>query len=188
MGCERTESERGYGHGCGKSDCLCEVLRYIKRIQKTSPAADCVECENDCLLAPLGSLSPARTPINTRVFSLFTKKGEYFKAFYKLPTNTQSARRGGSGGGNTPSNPFSCFSIFFRVQKVTDSCCATIQVLKPVLPAGKSLFSPCGNLNCDALDQIIEFEATGVCLTIDLDCFCGIQCILDTNIDLCPPS
>ena len=79
----------------------------------------------------------------------------------------------------------SCFSVFFRVQNVFDNCCATLQVLEPLDRRGKrvDLFKH-GKLDFDAICEVERFEATGSCVTVDLKCFCGIQCVKDVFIDL----
>ncbi len=67
-----------------KIDCVCEVVRFIKRLQDAGTDDDCVECETDCFMAPLGSISsPARHRVNTRVFMLLTENGDPFKAMFR---------------------------------------------------------------------------------------------------------
>ena len=80
--------------GCGRNDdvgeerrndnCICEVVRAIKRVQDIREDLDCDDCRTDCFLTPLGSLvSPARQRANTRVFMLLDEKGNPFKAMFK---------------------------------------------------------------------------------------------------------
>jgi len=78
----------------------------------------------------------------------------------------------------------SCFSVFFRVQNVFDNCCATLQVLEPLDRRGRKvdLFKN-GKLDYDAICEVERFDATGSCVTVDLKCFCGIQCVKDVFID-----
>ena len=47
-------------------------------------------------------------------------------------------------------------TIFFRVTDIDQNCCATLELLK-------------GNFD--------ELERTGMCITVDLSCFCAIQCL-----------
>ena len=55
-------------------NCICEVVRAIKRIQDIREDLDCDDCRTDCFLTPLGSLvSPTRQRANTRVFTLIDK-------------------------------------------------------------------------------------------------------------------
>lgn len=55
-------------------------------------------------------------------------------------------------------------SKFLRVENV-ENCCALIRVLK--------CFEENGNL---------RFRATDSCITVDLSCFCAIQCLEDTHV------
>ena len=55
-------------------------------------------------------MSPTANRLNTRIFKLYHKNGETFKAHIK-------------------GCPWK--SPFFRVKEVFDNCCATLQVLKP---------------------------------------------------------
>ena len=169
MGCGKIDKVEGkHDH-----DCICEVVRYIKRVQDLSDNNDdCNECGNDCFMAPLGSVSPSRANVNTRAFMLVDKHGKPFKALYK--------RAFGPG----------CHygeSVFFRVQSIFDGCCATLQVLEPRNGNDPvDLFDCDGNLIVGNLCNIDRFRRTETCITVDLDCFCGIQCFLDTFVDLCP--
>ncbi|WP_438316339.1 CotY/CotZ family spore coat protein [Sporosarcina sp. FA9] len=182
--------------GCGRNDdivdnrgkcnthCICEVVRAIRRIQDIRDDVDCDDCKTDCFITPLGSLvSPTRNRANTRVFMLLTKDGTPFKAMFKksrrrrnedVSTTTDSVQRDSDN----------CFSVFFRVQNVFDNCCATLQVLEPQDARGRrvNLFTH-GKLDYDAICRVERFEATGSCVTVDLTCFCGIQCVKDVFIE-----
>ncbi|WP_147056358.1 CotY/CotZ family spore coat protein [Sporosarcina luteola] len=181
MGCGRNEDVRTEKR---QDNCICEVVRAIKRVQDIREDVDCDDCRTDCFLTPLGSLvSPTRQRANTRVFMLLDEKGNPFKAMFKR------TRRFADTTDNTTSEQgrrdcATCFSIFFRVQNVFDTCCATIQVLEPRDARGKrvDLFKG-GKLDLDAVCEVERFEATGTCLTVDLSCFCGIQCVKDVYID-----
>ncbi len=172
MGCGKVENvEHNHDHNC-----ICEVVRVIKRVQDANTNNDdCVECSNDCFTAPLGTVSPGRANVNTRAFILFDKHGNPFKTFYKhSPSGAQCIKE----------------SIFFRVQSIFD-CCATLQVLEPTKVVGGKVetvdvFNQSGKLDLSKLCEITGFRRTETCITVDLDCFCAIQCFLDTFVDLCP--
>ncbi|TKH36228.1 CotY/CotZ family spore coat protein, partial [Bacillus cereus] len=76
----------------------------------------------------------------------------------------------------------SCRSPIFRVESVDDDSCAVLRVLTVVL--GDSSPVPPDN------DPICTFLAvpnarlvsTNTCLTVDLSCFCAIQCLRDVSI------
>ncbi|WP_445486713.1 CotY/CotZ family spore coat protein [Niallia sp. 03133] len=163
--------------GCGKKDdihgtssCVCEVVRAIKDIQDN--AEDNCECEANCFSEPLGSIvSPARREkADTRVFVLKTADGSPFHAFFR-------------------GDDCACVSIFFRVEDVFDNCCAVLRVLAPV----KRTSSGQETLNivedcCIDLKKVCAVDAfrrTSDCITVDLKCFCAVQCIADVDLDIC---
>ncbi|TDL35299.1 spore coat protein CotZ [Jeotgalibacillus sp. S-D1] len=164
---------------CGKNDsvrdfesCVCEVVRAIKDIQDAE--VECPPCLTSCFLEPLGDLtSPSRRhPADTRVFVLKTKDGSPFHAFFH-------ENHGKEHG---------CISIYFRVEDIFDNCCATLRVLKPVDKERDTvnLFTDCGSkLNLSKLCKVDYFEATDSCITVDLKCFCAVQCIKDVYLDIC---
>ena len=39
-----------------------------------------------------------------------------------------------------------------------------------------------GKLDFDEICRVERFEATGSCITVDLKCFCAVQCIEDVRI------
>lgn len=162
--------------GCGKkgdvlgskgSSCVCEVVRAIKDIQDA--AEDVCECPTNCFQEPLGSLiKPGkRQRADTRVFVLKTADGSPFHAFFR-------------------EDDCACVSIFFRVEEIFDNCCATLRVIKPVKHGGEAvdLTDDC----CIDLGKVCHvdgFEATNDCVTVDLSCFCAIQCVADVDLDIC---
>jgi hypothetical protein len=164
--------------GCGNNhddfrsgNCVCEVVRAIKDIQDNAVEDECTECSS-CFTEPLGSLvSPARRdPVDTRVFVLSDAEGNPFHAFF-------------SGENNA------CVSIFFRVEDVFDNCCATLRVLVPGRREGGN-FVPVNLISGGALDlsrvcQVERFRASNDCITVDLKCFCAVQCIADVNLGIC---
>jgi len=188
--------------GCGKKDddfrgnnsCVCEVVRAIKDIQDN--AEEVCECPSNCFLEPLGAISPStvrrHNRPDTRVFVLKTADGTPFHAFI-----TANANNHGQGKNN------SCVSIFFRVEDVFDNCCAVLRVLEPVKFSGNSqnqqdnqmqnqmqnakpvsLVKDCC-IDLNAVCDVDFFRSTNDCVTVDLKCFCAVQCIADVDLDIC---
>nr|WP_263328309.1 CotY/CotZ family spore coat protein [Neobacillus sp. Marseille-Q6967] len=169
MGCGRNNDVRS------TSNCVCDVVQAIKDLQDNAVLAD--ECEDcpSCFMEPLGSLvSPSRRDQpDTRVFMLKTADGSPFHAFF------------------TPEDG-ACVSIYFRVEDVFDNCCATLRVLIPGRREGGN-FVPVnlvsgGDRCCIDLTRVCQvnrFRASNDCITVDLKCFCAIQCIADVNLGLC---
>lgn len=171
--------------GCGKNSndaldkhrgCVCEVVRAIKDIQDTVLEEEC-ECPKNCFLEPLGSLvSPTsnRRAADTRVFVLKTADGSPFHAFFK-------------------SDDCSCVSIFFRVEDIFDNCCATLRVLRPLKNCTSGPNPQCETLDLvkgtsidlAAVCKLEGFQKTDDCITVDLSCFCAVQCITDCDLDIC---
>jgi hypothetical protein len=160
--------------GCGKrtghstSGCVCDVVRAILDIQDN--VQDDCGCGSNCFMEPLGAIRPnMKDRVNTRVFVLKNADGSPFHAFFK-------------GCGDA------CVSIYFRVEEVFDNCCATLRVLKPKGHGGHPV-DLTGDEKCcidfDKVCKVEDFEATNDCVTVDLSCFCAIQCIEDVYLDLC---
>ncbi|MFC5604618.1 CotY/CotZ family spore coat protein [Sporosarcina koreensis] len=182
MGCGRNEEVGGEVRR--HDNCICEVVRAIRRVQDIREEVDCDDCRTDCFLTPLGSLvSPARQRANTRVFMLLDEKGNPFKAMFNRRRRIEEDEER-TNSGQDRRDCATCFSIFFRVQNVFDNCCATLQVLEPLDRRGRrvDLFKD-GKLDLDEVCRVENFRATGTCVTVDLKCFCGIQCVRDVFID-----
>ncbi|MGG3469078.1 CotY/CotZ family spore coat protein [Neobacillus pocheonensis] len=156
-------------------NCVCEVVRTIKDIQDNAVSpTECSECTS-CFNEPLGTLvSPtSMEPVDTRVFVLSKADGSPFHAFF-------------SGGCDV------CVSIFFRVEEVFDNCCATLRVLVPGM-CDSGDFCPVNLLSSKSrccidlrkVCQVDQFMASNDCVTVDLKCFCAIQCIADVNLGIC---
>ncbi|MDS9470390.1 CotY/CotZ family spore coat protein [Sporosarcina pasteurii] len=172
MGCGKCEHDHKHKHH--SKGCVCEVVRAIKEIQDIGTDDDCATCSTSCFMEPLGGIvSPGRrNQFDTRVFMLLTKNGDPFKAFYR----------------DRDRHDTDCFSVFFRVEEVFDNCCATLRVLEPRKRSGEEVdLVDCTHTTID-LKKICatrRFRSTESCITVDLSCFCGVQCIDDVFLDIC---
>ena len=169
MGCGRESSS---GKGVDRNGCVCEVVRSILDIQNQAVKDDCSSCTTNCFLEPLGGISnPARSSADTRVFTLLNKDGKPFLASF-----SDKCTEG------------ICTSIYFRVEDVFDNCCATLRVLIPKDREGNviDLLTVDGTrFNFRATCEVERFEASESCITVDLDCFCAVQCIADVDLNIC---
>lgn len=169
--------------GCGREStsnapinesrgCVCEVVRAILDIQNQAVNDDCSSCTTNCFLEPLGGIvSPARTSVDTRVFTLLNKDGSPFMANF---SNGES--------------DCICTSIYFRVEDVFSDCCATLRVLIPENDGGKAvdiLNDEGTKYNFRSACSVVGFEASESCITVDLSCFCAVQCIADVDLGIC---
>lgn len=170
MGCGKPTNPIGSKH----DGCVCDVVRAILDIQEQAVQDDCAPCASNCFLEPLGGIvSPARpNNVDTRVFMLLTKDGTPFKAFF-------SSRQ---------ANRDYCTSVYFRVEDMFDHCCATLRVLEPEDRNNQTV----NLLNCDGccidmskLCDVRNWQSTGSCITVDLSCFCAVQCIADVDLGIC---
>ncbi|GEL04358.1 CotY/CotZ family spore coat protein [Rummeliibacillus sp. G93] len=193
--------------GCGREstsvspimggNCVCDVLQTILDLQVQRENNECGTCPTSCFLEPLGGLvSPSRSNADTRVFMLVTKDGTPFKAFFKNSrhhhrNSLESTSLGGMNMNNHHNQQHhnqqhhnhnqSCFSVFFRVEDIFDDCCATLRVLKP----NRNILKECGSIDFNKICEVTDFELTDSCITVDLNCFCGVQCVQDVFLDVC---
>ncbi|MFF5996964.1 CotY/CotZ family spore coat protein [Lysinibacillus sp. KU-BSD001] len=169
MGCGKHNNVGGV---TGGGNCVCEVVRAILDIQTQAVQDDCSTCTTNCFLEPLGGIvSPARSSADTRVFTLLTKTGKPFMATFA-----------------SDEYPDVCVSIYFRVEDVFDDCCATLRVLIPLdendYPV--CLLSDCGTqVSLHKVCEVSGWAASDSCITVDLSCFCAVQCIEDVNLGIC---
>lgn len=162
MGCKKKDDVQGRG-----TNCVCEVVRAIKDIQDA--AEDVCECPTNCFQDPLGSLiKPGkRQKADTRVFILKTADGSPFHAFFR-------------------EDDCACVSIFFRVEDIFDNCCATLRVIKPLDHNRDTVDLTDGCcIDLKSVCNVNRFEATDDCITVDLSCFCAIQCVADVDLGIC---
>lgn len=167
MGCGRGNNDIGEHHK--SHGCVCEVVRAILEIQNAAVEDECTRCTTNCFLEPLGGIvSPSRNNVDTRVFTLLNKDGSPFFATFKTAT------------------PGPCVSIYFRVEDVFDGCCATLRVLIPRDAAGNTVNLICdGKIDFNEVCRVSRFLASDSCVTVDLDCFCAVQCIDDVDLGIC---
>ncbi|GAB2532753.1 CotY/CotZ family spore coat protein [Gracilibacillus alcaliphilus] len=140
------------------NDCVCDVVRAIAEAQEDVDNQNCdISCHRSIKNLISGETS---TNFDTVPFILFTKKGEPFKGIGAEIVTHGNAR-------------FDCVESFiFRVNKVKD-CCATLELL--VFEDHKKT----GDTPCDQIDDESpeDLERTGICITVDLNCFCAISCL-----------
>ena len=147
-------------HGTYFNDnCVCNVVQFIHELQECTSA----NYSSDYDLPLLGP-SCKVVLANTRPFILFTKSGKPFEAYI-------------------PSTGPNCFTPIFRVESVDEDCCAVLRALI-VFTNGEP--NPTTDPVCTYLTTPqAELRATSSCVTVDLHCFCGIQCLRDASVSNC---
>lgn len=148
--------------GCGKDfdsgHCVIDVLKEIVRAQKDVVDHTCnTSCERS--INDLLGDKEKRNDLDTVPIILYSKDGKPFKGFgadRKMKDNI---------------GPIVA-SFIFRVKKVDDEGCATLELLL-------AHEQPCGyNDLKDPTDQKSKnLKTTGICITVDLHCFCHVTCL-----------
>ncbi|MFD1038231.1 CotY/CotZ family spore coat protein [Virgibacillus byunsanensis] len=176
MGCS-SKNVAGASGGKTKSkneNCVCDVVRDIidAQDQVTNNDNCCsTSCERsiDQLLSP--TTNGNGNGATTIPFILYCK-GDCLPFIASGVFQDELGR-----SGNTF---FGCFETpIFRAKKFVDEdeCCVKLELLVAVTEGGA--FVEEGDRVCDFFpgNSRRDFLATGICLTVDLDCFCAIQCI-----------
>ncbi|HLR61656.1 MAG TPA: CotY/CotZ family spore coat protein [Lentibacillus sp.] len=148
--------------GCGKDfhsgNCVCDILREITEAQN-----DVIEncCSTSCeqSISDLLGDNEAGNGLDTVPVILYCK--DSCKPFLGFGANPDDV-------GEMTS------SFFFRVKRVDDDCCAVVELLR----------DPNDDDNCpeNPVDQDTKpLCATGICITVDLNCFCHVTCLPAVN-------
>jgi len=176
------------GYSGGYNDCVKDVVKQILDAQRKASEDDVHSCATSCersiddLLSPHHHHRPHR--YNTIPFMLISK--DCNKPFVGSGFTSRRGRRG------ERRDHFRCIeSPIFKVkgfQRGSDNC-VTLELLEPIYRRGgdgedfgdghHDHHSGCDCSICKGFGgrDIANFCYTGVCITVDLDCFCGISCL-----------
>lgn len=149
------------GHG---EQCICELVRRIAQAQDEAIYEQQIQDSENPFLTKL--ICPPR--VNTIPFMLVCKGTcDFFigKGVFKDPKSMF----------------FECFKTpFFRVNKFDHhGCCVQLELLQGQT---KDCTLPASSKDDDITSflgygKISKFIRTGICITVDLSCFCGIECL-----------
>ncbi|ASK60786.1 spore coat protein [Virgibacillus phasianinus] len=167
---------------CGKDfetgNCVCDILKEIADAQN-----DVVEncCDTSCerSISDLLGDTDNGNGLDTVPVLLYCKGDcEPFKGFGVHPDDM----------GNVVS------SFFFRVKRVDDDCCATLELLRSEEEHhhhhhhhdhdNEGEWDRRGNCcdpECPADQDTENLRTTGICITANLDCFCIVTCLPAIN-------
>ncbi|MFD1019436.1 CotY/CotZ family spore coat protein [Thalassobacillus hwangdonensis] len=160
---------------CGKrrEDCICDVVSDIIDAQDDVVEKHCdTSCETS--IQELVSPSTANGGNTTVPFILYCENCKPF-----IASGVVQTPRGGSGG-------FAYECVETPVLKAKhfvegSDCCVKVELLLPVNNGGNQPKPSDKNISdvCRFFPgrSIANFEATGICIIIDLNCFCGITCL-----------
>jgi spore coat protein Z len=191
MGCNSCNNRGNTGEDFRNGDCVSDVVRGIVRAQRRAVEAEENTCFTGCDRSIEELLSPfeenrERLRHNTIPFILFNKNGG-------KPFTGVGVRR--ERDGRSDRSFFECIeSPIFRAKSFVgdNENCVRLELLKPVRDRRDGHRSSqdveserhdkhdhkCDSDLCDFLPRHTRnFRATGICITVDLDCFCGISCL-----------
>lgn len=133
--------------------CVADILKEIVSAQDNI-AGDCCDTSCERSIAELLGDTQAPTNLDTVPVLLYCKDCTPFKG-YGAPFNAIADVVG---------------SFYFRVKKVDSKNCAVLELLR----------TP-NDPEADPVSPVTQFtanlQATGICITVDLDCFCHVTCL-----------
>ncbi|MRH43407.1 spore coat protein [Aquibacillus halophilus] len=143
---------------CGtKNDsgnCVADILREIADAQTDIIENGCVTSCEQSIADLLGDTSPTANNLDTVPVLLYCKGNcEPFKGF-GIPVDDL---------GNAQA------SYYFRVKSVDEDNCAVVELLREENDEA----NPDSPVDQDTSDLMV----TGICITVDLDCFCHVTCL-----------
>ncbi|WP_077623035.1 CotY/CotZ family spore coat protein [Sediminibacillus massiliensis] len=151
--------------------CVCDVLRAIADAQDDVFDNTCdISCARSInnLLSPVG-----RSSLDTVPVILYGKDLKPFKGF------------GVDVELHNGEPKFECTESFiFRVTEVSDDddCCAVLELLDFDDNGSEHHHkkdSPCKQLDHESVEDL---SRTGICITVDLKCFCAVTCLPAVSI------
>jgi len=151
--------------GCGKDfdtgNCVADILREIVDAQEDIQEFCCdTSCERS--ISDLLGETENRKGLDTVPVILYCKDCKPFKGF-------GADKKHGKIGDIVS-------SFIFRVKSIDDDNCAVVELL---LKDGET----CGpdHMKDPSMQDTKDLEATGICMTVDVDCFCHITCLPAIN-------
>ncbi|WP_284139396.1 MULTISPECIES: CotY/CotZ family spore coat protein [unclassified Virgibacillus] len=152
------------GCGCGKDfktgQCVCDILKEIEAAQNDVVENCCTTSCEQSISDLLGETEPGNG-LDTVPIILYCKDScKPFKGFGALPNSADNS-----------TGPIKA-SFLFRVKRVDDDCCAVIELIKS---ADEN--TPCKHLDDPCKQETTNLYGTGICITVDLHCFCHVTCL-----------
>ncbi|SDR03384.1 CotY/CotZ family spore coat protein [Virgibacillus salinus] len=174
MSCNRG-SVGGVSNGDGFENCVCDVISDIIAAQDEVANNGDGCCSTSCERSIDRLLSPTTGNGNgfTTVPFILYCKGDC-KPFIGTGV-TQEPRDSGFD--------FDCVeSPILRAKKFVDDeeCCVKLELLEVVNPGGNPVSggdTVCEFFRGEGVGAARNLRASGVCITVDLDCFCAITCL-----------
>ncbi|WP_433744453.1 CotY/CotZ family spore coat protein [Falsibacillus pallidus] len=162
----KDEKSKEHHHDHNKKEgCVEEVLEAILKAQNKVKKLS--ECKNSCKESINDLLEEHKKPKKNTIPFILYCGCEPFKG-----TGVTTIH------GPHKKKKFACITSFIFKIKDLDNNCATLELLavKPDKSSkdGQKFCSPCGQLDCA---DVVDLVKTGICINVDLSCFCGITCL-----------
>lgn len=178
------ERDDSFSPSRNSRDCITDIVRNIVKAQHRAVEAEEDTCFTSCdrsVADLLTDFEPNRRRLrfNTIPFML------YCKHTCKPFIGTGVIRKYDSSSDRTE---FKCIeSPVFRVKNFVRGSdhCVLLEILKPVFYRTPGSGDSTGSSSCCQKNacsffkygDVRNFKATGICITVDLNCFCGITCL-----------
>ncbi|GGA84946.1 CotY/CotZ family spore coat protein [Ornithinibacillus halotolerans] len=156
--------------------CVCDMVRKIVLAQNEAEENQNNCCTTGCEQSIEKLLSPTTVTDNgpTTIPFLLYCKGDcdlFFARGVRMNENTTTT--------------FDCVETpIFKAKKFKHDCCVELELLE-VTSSGSQTIIPSPNhpqLECGFLPSSANgLRETGICITVDLHCFCAIQCLDPTT-------
>ena len=137
----------------GTGHCVADVLREIVAAQDNIVGDTCDSSCERSITNLLGEAQPITTNLDTVPVLLYCKDCTPFEAF-GAPFDAIADVVG---------------SFYFRVNSIDQNNCAILELLREV----GSPADPVSPVEQPTSDLV----ATGICITVDVDCFCHVTCL-----------
>ncbi len=136
-------------------NCVCDILRQIVEAQRDTVDHECrVGCEQS--IKDLLGDSAAPNSLDTVPVLLYCDCYP-FKGFGAFEDGTVIA------------------SYYFRVKSVDSDCCAVLELLRDPQDSQQKNFTD------PTRQKAGNLRSTGICINVDLKCFCHVTCLPATN-------
>ncbi len=139
-------------------NCVCEIIEEIIEAQNDITENCCTTSCEQSINDLLGEEDPGNGLDTVPVILYCEGNCKPFQGFGALPH--QHADSVGKMKG----------SFIFRPKKMLDDCCAVIELVRSSDDHECKFDDPCDQ-------KTKNLEATGICITVDLKCFCHVTCL-----------
>jgi len=189
MGCGKQKRYFDYDYNSGRDDhkdyykphygkyyenCVEDVLEGILKAQKKVKKNDC--CKSSCQHSINDLLHEEKKPKKDTIPFILYCDCKPFKGSGVTKYRCHSKH-----------SKFKCVETFLFKVKELDKDCAVLELLTfkddhKHQCKDKKMHSPCDQIDHQKVEDLMS---TGICITVDLSCFCAISCLPAVKLDYC---